>query len=276
MKSSFRSSTLILLLFVISACRAEPSSVALQFPKETEGVNHEAKYRIVVKGSVISVNGLEIEAKKRTVKNLSVLNNGNPLKKGFLWPDYYNNYGVSFFAVPYKDGLTGDEWSEAEYQQWPIVAVNVYLQQTERLERHTCSTSEYKEKLYNIDKSNNELDSIQSPGKRLKRISKNECEASDYVPRPTHTYAGYLEVDGLPLPVGRKISYAEIQERRQTLGLPPLEGHHMDGGGTIFHGYAKNRNDGVQTWTFAIPNGVHSDPDGTQRYLEHICVGDCP
>lgn len=266
---------LITLLFALGACRAEPPPTTLLYPKETEGVNHEAQYRIVVKGSVINVNGLDIEAKKRTVRDLAVLNNGKPIQQGFLRPDYYNSHGIGFFAIAYKDGVFGEAWSEAEYQQWPIVAVNIYLQQTKLLESHPCTNTEYKKQREEINKRNEKL-RLEGALGRVEQITRKECDSPKFAFRPTNPYSGYLEVDGLALPVGRKVSYAEIQERRRTLGLPPLEGHVMDEGGTIFHGYAKNRDDGLQTWMFEIPPEAGPDREGTQRYLEQICVGDCP
>lgn len=276
MNSIFRRGTLFALLFALGACRAEPQPAALQFPKETEGVNHEAQYRIVIKGNVININSLNLEARKSTVRDVAPLNNGKSVQQGFF-DAYYNNYGVSFFVVPYKEGISGESLPKSEYPKWLIFGINVYLQQTEQTEkRDKCTKDELGSHLEWIDKFNQNVEKLNFPEEMLITIRNTPCEKRFHIMRPSHPYSGYLEVDGLALPVGRKISFAEIQGRRKALGLPLLTRQPTDEQGIEYSGHTGEPANG-QTWIFDwFPNSEDpQDRKGTARYLKSICVGSC-
>jgi len=256
----------------LSACHAEP-----QFAKETEGVNHQATYRIIIKGNVADVNGLKIEARKTRMKELTALSSGEPITPTYIYPYYFNELGIEFFSADWKDHPFGEIWPESDFEKRHLSYMEVVLQQIKMLESHPCTDTEYMEQRKDIDRRNSILKEQGALGK-IEQISRNECDRPTYALRPTHPFSGYLEVDNLALPVGRKMSFAEVQARRKAIGLPPLERHFLDTRGVVYHGYSDKKKSLQQTWEFDWPEHPvdEHDRNGTERYLKSICVGQCP
>lgn len=275
MKSRLHQTIVLALVCVLNACRPAPEA-----PKEAAGVNHEASYRIVIRGNVADVNGLKIESQKTRMKELEALSGGQPITKEYLYPDYYNEFGIEFLSHPWKNKIFGEEWPESQFEQRFLSYMEIELQQTERTEkREKCNAEELKSHRAWIRDFNEDVQKKNLPKEMLITLEQIPCEEAFGIMRPVHPFSGYLEVDGLALPVGRKVSFAEVQALRKAKGLPPLERQYLDERGTTYYGYAsKKAEDDRQTWTFAWPDTPPKDPhdrDGSERYLHSICVGVC-
>ena len=258
----------------LSACHAEP-----QFAKETEGVNHQATYRIVIKGNVADVNGLKIEARKTRLKELTALSSGEPITPTYIYPYYFNELGIEFFSSEWKDHPFGEVWPASDFEKRHLSYMEVVLQQTEVSEkREKCSAEEMKSHLNRLEKHNQDVVLQNLPKEMIMDDKKIPCEEAFHIFRPARPFSGYLEVDNLALPVGRKMSFAEVQARRKAIGLPPLERHFLDTRGVVYHGYSDKKKSLQQTWEFDWPEHPvdEHDRNGTERYLKSICVGQCP
>lgn len=83
---------------------------------------------------------------------------------------------------------------------------------------------------------------------------------------PEHAFAGYLEVDGIP--IGPNMSLKEIQARRKRLGLQPL---YMNSSPQIYlalkhkTGFETN-----QTWYFEVTTNV--DGEVVDQRLKSVSI----
>lgn len=236
---------LALSLFLSSSlfgCHAQK----LEYAQDPEGVIRSAKPQIIVKKDDVYFDGHLIRLRSTTAEQAQALTGKDP-------SDPIEN--AAFFDAT---GLRIDAVVDEPKANRPklVHSVQIWLRQEDDSSKRLLCNEEWLKMHQNSIKIR--LESIERNEKR-NNFPKDERARAELLSEtctmpgktPQHAFAGYLEVDGVP--IGPNMSLKEIQIRRKRLGLEPL---YENSGPQIYVAPASKTGPFAdQTWIFEVSIG---------------------
>lgn len=252
----------LLLLLMASACYQEPTPAPL-FTTDPEGVDRNAHPQIIIKNKAVFYEGHLVETRKTTVSELTKLIKHKLTDEEGM--KFWDKTGVYFFLN-----------TDSIYTEIPINTVehvSIDLRQEEDWEtKRPCTPEELKAQKESIDERiKGMIRQEQKLGfdyrEDKKRVLRERCTAPGL--KPKNPFRGYLEVDGIP--IGSKMTFAEVQARRKQLGLLPLAAAPLDPGGRYYRAVTKKHDPTSwgQEWIFEWQNGKGHDECLLQSIFVH-------
>lgn len=235
---------LALSLFLSSSllgCHAQK----LEYAQDPEGVNRSAKPQIIIKKEDIYLDGHLIRMRSTTAAQAQALTGKDPINQTEI-AALFNATGLRIHA--------GIDDQRADHPNL-VQSVQIWVRQENDYGKHrNCDEAELKRHRDSITEriqliEQNDLKKGWSRVELKEKVRNEECTVAGKTPE--HAFAGYLEVDGLP--IGPNMSLKEIQARRKRLGLEPL--YENSGPQIYIAPSAKTGPFADQTWVFDVTIG---------------------
>ncbi|MGQ0599026.1 hypothetical protein [Aquabacterium sp.] len=216
-----------------------------EYARDPEGVNRSAKPQILVKKDDVYLDGHLIRMRSTTAEQVRALTGKDPSNQTEITA-LFNATGLRIHA-----GVDDQKVGNLNLFQ----SVQIWVRQEDDYGKHRdCDEAELKrhrdsvtERIQLIEQ--NDLKKGWNRVELKEKVRNEECTVAGKTPE--HAFAGYLEVDGLP--IGPNMSLKEIQARRKRLGLEPL---YQDSGPQYYVApKAKTGPEWNQTWVFDVTVG---------------------
>lgn len=204
---------LTLSLFLSSSllgCHAQK----IEYAQDPEGVNRSARPQVIIKKEDIYLDGHLIRMQSTTAEQARALTGKDPSNQAEI---------AALFDAAGLRILAGVDDQKAGHPNL-VHSVQIWVRQENDYGKHRdCNEAELKrhrasitERIHLIEQ--NDLKKGWNRVELKEKVRNEECTMAGKTPE--HAFAGYLEVDGLP--IGPNMSLEEIQARRKRLGLEPL------------------------------------------------------
>lgn len=247
-----------LLSLLVVGCEArEPEYVG-----DPQGANRNGKPQVIIRGEDLRLNGLPIRQYQTKAADLIPII-GTDISSQASSDAYWHATGLQIHAAPNDGAAPGSPEFIHRFVVW-VRRVTDYGKHQDCDEagfaRHSKSVKMRLDSMDQVERENN------FPRDEQARVELRNEPCSMPGKTPEHAFAGYLEVDGIP--IGPNMSLKEIQARRKRLGLQPL---YMNSSPQIYlalkhkTGFETN-----QTWYFEVTTNV--DGEVVDQRLKSVSI----
>lgn len=248
----------LLAMLLVAACDArEPLYVG-----DPEGVNRKGRPQVIIKEGDVRLNGFLVKTRQTKSTDLTPII-GVDIASQASSDAYWNGSGLQIHATPDDGAPPGAPEVIHRFVVWVRPAIDYGKHRAcdeAGLARHRESIQF---RLETMDQVEKEHGFPRDEAARMELVHEPCSMAGN---TPENAFAGYLEVDGMP--IGPNMSLAEIQARRKKSGLQPL---YMNSSPLIYQAPKhKTGFESDQTWYFEVKTNV--DGKVVDQRLQSISI----